>query len=267
MRRLLNSQVKLSRAFDKLLPADMRVDGNAYFNTDFVEAYVRPGQRVWDVGSGRFPYFSLEDKKRLKLHVTGLDIVAKELAAAPKGAYDEAVTGDLTRFTGKGQADLVVSNAVLEHVRDTRAAMRAIASLLKPGGEAALFLPSRNAVFARLNIVLPEGLKRWLLQNLKPGYKGNAGWPAFYDRCTPRDFRRMAKENGLTVVELKSFYISSYFMAFFPLYVLWRVWMLLFRAVAGENAAETFCIALRKEAEALGNYATVGGSEVVDAVG
>lgn len=250
MRRLLTSQVKLSKGFDKLLPADMRVDGSGFFSSHFVKDYVQPGMLVWDVGSGRFPYFSLEEKKQLKLKVVGLDIVPEELAAAPKGAYDQAVPADLTKFTGDGQADLVVSNAVLEHVRDTRAAMRAISSLLKPGGVAALFLPSRNAVFARMNIVLPEGFKRWLLKNFKPGYTGNAGWPAFYDRCTPADFRKMAAENGLSVVELKTFYISSYFMAFFPAFVLWRAWMLLFRAVAGENSAESFCIALRKDGAA-----------------
>lgn len=251
LKRVLNAQVKASRAFDTLLPQDMRTDGNRYFVDEFVRDLVRPGMVVWDVGSGRFPYFSVEDKQRLGLTVIGLDIVGEELAAAPEGAYDRAVVADLTRFEGDQSADLVVSNAVLEHVRDTPAAMRAIASIVKPGGTVALFLPSRNAVFARLNIALPEGLKRWMLRNLKPGYKNNGGWPAFYDRCTPAQFRKMARENGLTVVDLKAFYISSYFMAFFPVFVAWRLWMLGFRAVAGENAAETFCIQMRKDAAAV----------------
>jgi hypothetical protein len=31
-----------------------------------------------------------------------------------------------------------------------------------------------------------------------------------------------------------------------PLYILWRAWLLAFRALAGDEAAETFCMELRR---------------------
>ena len=110
-----------------------------------------------------------------------------------------------------------------------------------------MFVPSRNAFFARLNLILPPRITKWLLK-YKPGAHGGDGWVAYYHRCTPKDFRRMAKEAGLEVVRLEPAYISTYFQIFAPLYALWRLWMLAFRAVRGEQAAETFCLELRRAA-------------------
>ena len=248
LRPFLELQIRASKAFDTLLPKDMSVDGSRYFLDEFVSPLLRPGMVVYDVGSGRHPVLGPDEKAAAKLKVVGLDLSGEELNAAPAGAYDDTVTADITRFAGHANADLVLSHAVLEHVRDTRGALAAIESIAAGGGEIALFVPSRNAAFARLNLLLPEKVKLWMLGNLSPNYGGGGGWPAFYDRCTPRDFRRIAKELGLQVIELKPFFMSSYFMICFPLWVAWRLWMLAARAIAGENAAETFCIRLVKPA-------------------
>ena len=44
----------------------------------------------------------------------------------------------------------------------------------------------------------------------------------------------------------RPYFRSSYFTFFFPLHVAWRVWLLVFRFFAREQAAETFSLALRK---------------------
>ena len=56
----------------------------------------------------------------------------------------------------------------------------------------------------------------------------------------------MARAAGLEVETEKHYFVSSYFEFFAPLYVLWRIWMLVFRRVAGAQAAETFAMALKK---------------------
>ena len=247
LRKLLDQQIALSRAFDRLMPETMVRHGAGIYLTEVLPGVVRPGMKVMDVGSGRFPVFKVEEKRRLGLHVTGLDLNPPELAAAPEGSYDEAVQADITAYRGAGDKDLVVCMSVLEHVTDTAAALRSIATIVKPGGTVALFVPSRNAFFARLNLILPPRITKWLLK-YKPGAHGGDGWVAYYHRCTPKDFRRMAKEAGLEVVRLEPAYISTYFQIFAPLYALWRLWMLAFRAVRGEQAAETFCLELRRAA-------------------
>jgi hypothetical protein len=109
-----------------------------------------------------------------------------------------------------------------------------------------IFLPSRNAVFARINLMLPQQLKRTILHSVFPSTKRDQGFPAYYDRCTPADFRRLAADSGLAVDLCKVYFRSSYFMFFFPLHLAWRIWQLIFRIFAGEQGAETFSLALRK---------------------
>jgi 2-polyprenyl-6-hydroxyphenyl methylase/3-demethylubiquinone-9 3-methyltransferase len=245
IRSILRGQVAASKAFDRLLPEPMRVDGSRFFRGEFLASFLRRDQRIVDLGSGRFPCIDKTTKERLSLHVTGIDISAAELAAAPAGSYDETVVADVTAYRGTGDADLVLSHAVLEHVHGTDKAFQAIASMVKPGGRVALFVPSRNAVFARLNLLLPERMKRALLHpEKKQGHGG--GWPACYDRCTPAGFAALAHLSGLEVIRIEPFFASSYFMVVTPVYVLWRTWLLAFRAVAGNEAAETFCMELRK---------------------
>ena len=117
----------------------------------------------------------------------------------------------------------MVCQALLEHVRDSQAAITAIASILKPGGTALIFLPSRNAVFARIDLLLPQQLRRKILHTVFPRRQTSAVWP-------PR--------GGLAVDVWKVYFRSSYFTFFFPLHFAWRIWMLIFRLFKGEQAAE-----------------------------
>jgi 2-polyprenyl-3-methyl-5-hydroxy-6-metoxy-1,4-benzoquinol methylase len=248
LRTLINGQVWLSNKFDRLLlPTQFQVDGNRDFVDSFAPRHLGHAMRVYDVGSGRHPLLNAEQKARLGARVIGLDIDADELAAAPSGCYDEAVCADVRLYRGNSDGDLVICQALLEHVNGVDQAFHAIASMLKPGGTAIIFAPSRNAVFARLNLVLPADLKRRLLFTIFPKAREGQGFKSYYDRCTPADFRRLAREAGLEVTETVPYYTSSYFTFFFPLHVLWRLWVVGFRAAAGLQAAETFCMALRKD--------------------
>jgi SAM-dependent methyltransferase len=239
-------QQNLSKSFDRLLPIEYQVDGNRDFLDHWIEPHLNYGSVVYDVGGGKNPVVGLGAKRRLSLRLVGLDIDGDELAASPPGVYDETICGDITQYRGRGDADLVVCQALLEHVRDAPAAIAAIASILKPGGTALIFLPSRNAVFARLNLLLPQTWKRKILHTAFPSTIRDQGFPAYYDHCTPADFRRLAADNGLAVDVCKVYFRSAYFTFFFPFHFAWRIWMLIFRLFKGEQAAETFSLALRK---------------------
>jgi 2-polyprenyl-6-hydroxyphenyl methylase/3-demethylubiquinone-9 3-methyltransferase len=156
------------------------------------------------------------------------------------------IVADITKYRGNGDADLVICQALLEHVVDVGEALFAIASLLKPGGIALIFVPSRNALFARLNLVLPESLKRRLLFTLFPESRLGQGFRSYYNQCTPRDFRRILEQRGLKIVEERLYYESAYFTFLVPLHILWRIWLLTFYAFARDQAAETFSMAIRK---------------------
>ena len=132
-----------------------------------------------------------------------------------------------------------------------RARSTGIASCLKPGGKALIFVPSRNAPFARLNLIVPEGVKRRVLYAIFPQSRGHQGFPSYYDRCTPRDFAVLAQRAGLQVEDEKLYFVSTYFHALFPAYLLWRLSKQLIYLVSPRAAAETFAMVLSKSAGAV----------------
>jgi ubiquinone/menaquinone biosynthesis C-methylase UbiE len=245
-RQLVASQVALSRAFDRLLPESFRIDGSKDFKQRIVPSHLRSGLVVYDIGGGGRPCVDMETKRRLGLKLIGLDIDEEEFAKAPPGLYDHTIVADVTSCQERDVADLVVCKSTLEHVSDTGAALAAMARLLRPGGTLLVFAPSRNALYARLNVLLPERLKQRLLSTFMPGQADHLGFPAKYHHCTPHHFCRSIAGQGLEIKELRPYYISSYFFNFFPVYVLWRAWIVAYRAVAREQAAETFALIARK---------------------
>jgi len=246
LRQLVASQVALSQAFDRLLPRSFRIDGAKDFKHRVVPNRLRSGIVVYDIGGGARPCVDVVTKRLLEITLVGLDIDEEQFAKAPAGLYDRAIVADIGTYREPHAADLVVCKSTLEHVRDTEAAFATMAQLLKPGGTLLVFAPSRNALYARLNLLLPERLKRRLLSAFMPDQADHLGFPARYDRCTPCDFRRFASCQGLEIEELRPYYITSYFSVVFPLYLLWRAWIIAYRTLAREHAAETFVLIARK---------------------
>jgi 2-polyprenyl-6-hydroxyphenyl methylase/3-demethylubiquinone-9 3-methyltransferase len=244
----MNSQIALSDRFDRVfLPREYRIDGCAAFAPEFIMPSLYPGATVVDVGGGKWPAVSAAQKSSLELTIVGFDISKGELDAAPPGIYDSTIYSDVTQFVGEEKADIVICSALLEHVPDVDKALWAIASMLRSGGLALVFVPSRNAAYARLNLLLPQSFKKRLLDSLFPEWAPKVlGFPVYYDHCTPRKFKHLAEKNGLRIEKEQLYFCSAYFMLFTPLHILWRIWQVFFRALVDGEAAETFSLALRK---------------------
>lgn len=248
--RFISLNRKASQWFDRIfLPETYRIDGNRDYVDNLVRRYVRQFDRIYDVGGGKNPFFLAEEKNRLSLQVTGIDISGQELARAPAGSYDETLASDIAQVVSRCDGDVIICQAVLEHVIDTEKAFTAIASLLKVGGLALIFVPSRNAVFARINLLLPQKIKESLLYGIYPQTRHSQGFPSFYHRCTPRDFEQMAQENGMALDCVRYYYKSSYFEFFFPAYILWRLYQRIAVFLIGTQAAETFAVVLVKDSQ------------------
>lgn len=248
LRKAIDLQIRWSNGIDKLLPDVFQVDGNQNFIHDFVKPYLLAGSVVYDVGGGKQPMIPVEVKTNLGMRVVGVDIDANELQSAPEGAYDQTVCCDITKYRGNSDGDVVICQALLEHVANVAEALGAIDSILKPGGVALIFVPSGNAIYAKLNLLLPEKVKRAILFSVFPHSAKAQGFRAYYDHCTPREIKGIAGRYGLLTERARLYYLSTYFAFFAPLYAIWRLWSLAFYLIDREQAAETFSIAFRKPA-------------------
>ena len=145
IRRFFEANLALCRAINLRLPWALRTDGNYWFQQNVLQNGFLSNQVVCDIGGGSRPWLSPEEKQRLNLKVVGIDISEEELQAAPAGAYDKIIAADICKFVGDASFDVVICQALLEHVPDTKGALRAIASSLKPNGLAYIFgtLPQR----------------------------------------------------------------------------------------------------------------------------
>ncbi len=181
-----------------------------------VQANLRPGLDILDVGSGRRP--ALDPATRPPgSRYAGLDICAAELELAPGGSYSDHVVADITEPVPalRGQFDLIVSWQVLEHVRDTDRALRNLHDYLRPGGRLVAILSGRFSIFGMLNSVVPARAGVWLMERLlrRPP---DSVFPAHYDRCHATALTRVLRD--WSAAEVRPIYQGgSYFNFCLPL--------------------------------------------------
>jgi SAM-dependent methyltransferase len=256
LRRFLDWNQRVSRwqrsLVGRLVPGTSR-DGPTDFRDRVLPGLLKPGLRVLDVGGGKYPAITVDTKRRLGLHMVGLDISKDELVHAPAGAYDDIVVGDIATVSIPGTYDLVFSRTLMEHVRDPGAAIANLAGALAPGGIMAHVVPCGNAPFAIVNRRLGNRAARRLLFAIFPHKARNSGFPAYYRDCTPGALSRLCQASGLTVVEVIPYYRSDYGAFFVPLNTVELLRQALMAGLRLQNFAEGFSLVARRphlEAEA-----------------
>jgi SAM-dependent methyltransferase len=160
-----------------------------------VDAAMKPGMRILDVGSGRLPCRTPELRPR-DSHYVGLDISPAELAAAAPGSYDACVVADIAGPCQEdliGRFDVVVSFQVLEHVRPLDRALDNMHAYLRPGGRLVAQMSGTFTPFSLLGKVMPHRPKVWLLHNLLDREPAEI-FPAHYDRCWASALRRLTRD-------------------------------------------------------------------------
>ena len=162
--------MNVSKRFDEcFLSKKFLIDGNSDYLQDFLPNILEKTpicSTVYDIGCGKNPAISIEIKEKLQAKVIGVDLSANELSQAPSGMLDNCIEANICHYRGTEDGDLLLCQALLEHVPDVEAAFVSMASLLRKGGVALIFVPSRNAVFARLNNLLPQRVKLFLLHTI-----------------------------------------------------------------------------------------------------
>jgi hypothetical protein len=110
---------------------------------------------------------------------------------------------------------------------------------------------SKHAPFAILNRILPRRVSQWLLTHLVPGSSGKLGFEAFYDRASFREFKGSLIDAGFEVEkEFASYFSSSYYRFFVPLFVVGLGFNYLCYALGTPCLASYFMFIARKRSVA-----------------
>lgn len=245
LRRFVDANWRVSGRINEWAAAMGRADGSQQFPLH-LQRVLRPGLRVIDLGSGRHPSISAAEKRRLGLHVIGVDVSREELDAAPPASWDEMVCDSAETFVRPGEADLVISRALVEHVPNPVSMFRSVHASLKPGGETLHFIPNRNALFAVLNRMLPHEAKRKLLYTLYPMSRNHLGFRAYYRRCSPAAIRTLLGGIGFRDVTVTPYFSSNYFVALFPAHAAMVSWQVAMQQLGAEELCESFVVHARK---------------------
>lgn len=182
---------------------------------------------VLDIGGGKRCSFAEECRKFTGIKITALDVSAEELAfnhdADDKIVFDLA-SGNRVPLED-ASVDMVTSSSVLEHLKDIEAAVKEVSRILKPGGKFISVLPSKFALFAIINQMLPNWLARKILFAIHPAAKGFCGFIAYYNKCWYPAMKNLLAKHGFGNIDFMFDYNQSgYFSFFVPFGLISLIW-------------------------------------------
>jgi SAM-dependent methyltransferase len=218
LQRFVNSNVAISW---RLLPS---VAHRQHAYEKYAEqgtALLKSGpKRVLDVGAGRQWHFP-PALKHGEIALIGFDIDMEEMRQ--NTVLDERIAGDACKGLGvpDGSVDLIMAQAVIEHLYDTASFLKNANRALRDDGRLIVTFASRYAPFAILNRALPRRVTERLLAHLVPGSSGVLGFKAYYDRASYAEFKESLLDAGFEIEhEHASYFSCAYFAFFVPLFLI-----------------------------------------------
>jgi SAM-dependent methyltransferase len=178
-------------------------------------------QTVVDVGAGKNWHFPSHYKRWYGIHLIGLDIDGAEMT--PNDALDEKIECDVSQGIPlpDNSADLFMVHSGIEHFPDNRRFLEDALRVLRPGGCLVAQFPSRYAPFVIANRLLPERIRRRVLDKAMGERARLLGFRAHYDRTDFASFRRMFSAVGFEeLYHLPGYNSSVYCQFFLPLFAL-----------------------------------------------
>ena len=154
---------------------------------------LRPGYRFVEAGCGTGMVLREMVRVCEQGNVSGIDVFPEAVAFAEKTALCPVVVGDLNEPTVVGEADVVGTFDVLEHLADDRAVLRGINRILKPGGTLILTVPAHMSLWSYFDVASRH-----------------------YRRYTATQLEQVLRDSEFEVE-----YVTEFMMGLFP--ILWLV--------------------------------------------
>jgi 2-polyprenyl-3-methyl-5-hydroxy-6-metoxy-1,4-benzoquinol methylase len=176
-----------------------RVNGTLAFHTR-VKALATPEMTVLDVGCGRgavadrlqqHPWEQCRVLRGACREVIGIDVSD---AGRENSLIDEfrPIVGDRWPVES-ASIDLLVSDAVLEHVPDPDLYFSECSRVVKPGGYICLRTPNRWSYVSLIASLVPNSMHARVVNLVQPGRGAQDVFPTYYRANTIRSVKRLLK--------------------------------------------------------------------------
>ena len=195
-----------------------RVDGTvAFFGR--VQALARPEMVALDVGCGRGavvdrlndnPWEKCRILKGACKKVIGIDVSD---AGRENVFIDEfrKIEGDVWPVE-TASIDLLVADAVLEHLADPDRFFAECARVVKPGGYVCFRTPNKFAYYALAAAIIPNSLHGKVISKVQPGRQEHDVFPTHYRANTIRTLKRLLKNHRFEGCVFRHISEPSYFL-------------------------------------------------------
>ncbi len=163
-----------------------------------IERHIAPEFTVLEAGCGRNAEVLSKYCGRAK-RLIGVDPVEFTLAEGLEEI--ELMRGDIAN-TGLPSAsvDLVISRALMEHIKKPRPAFAEIQRVLKPGGHYVYLVPNLWDYGSLAALAIPNGLHPAIVKYVE-GRELNDTFPAYFRCSTPTSIKGFCDSTGLEVVK------------------------------------------------------------------
>jgi hypothetical protein len=173
-------------------------------------------------------------KKSNEYKYVGLDIESKPACFK---IYDDFIVQSIELPLNK-KFDLIISSTLLEHVNNNTASTTVIFNSLNDGGSTIHYIPSKGHFYSIILRLVGPRIQRIVIDNLRPEARVVSGYPAFFDKCSPSEIKRLFFEAGFTEVNVITYYrATDYFSFFLPAFIFVAIFENIFEALGVQRFA------------------------------
>lgn len=239
--KFVSVNVKLTRSFDRQFPR--LVQGAIYRDQMLflIDSFIRQKEfsHVLEVGGIDRPLL----KRSERIEYGGLDIECKD---GCKDLYDHFIVQSIEEPIPRAY-DLIVSIGLLEHVSDNTLSIAQMHQALRTGGRIVHYAPSKYHPYSLILRSVGPKIQKRLIRILRPWAAQRTGYPAFFDKCSPREMKEISGALGFREIRIIPFFrANDYFRFFFPCYIAVTLWENICKKLKWEQFCSGFIIFARK---------------------
>ena len=241
LRNLVSLNVKLTQSFDRQFPR--LIQGGNYRDSmlSIIDSCIRQREfsHVLEVGGIDRPLL----KRSKKIKYVGLDIERKDRC---KDLYDHFIVQSIEDPI-PGTYDLIVSITLLEHVSDVTLSIGQMHKVLRIGGYIVHYAPNKYHPYSLILRLVGPKIQKRLIKILRPWAAQVTGYPAFFDKCSPREMKKISSALGFREIRVIPFFrANDYFRFFVPAYILVTLLENICKKLKWEWLCSGFIIVARK---------------------